>query len=424
MNAQIPHVVIVGGGFGGLEAAKALANAPVRITLIDAHNHHLFQPLLYQVATAALSAPDIAAPIRRILRAQKNVTVLLDRVSAVELDTRRLHLTGGPLHYDHLILAAGAINNYFGNNAWAKHAPGLKTLTDALDIRRRILLAFEAAEKEPDPAKRAEWLTFAVIGGGPTGVELAGSIAEIARNTLARDFRNFDPRKTRVVLIEGGDRVLTSFTAQSSEAAAEQLRALGVEIRFNARVTNIDETGVSFGDDKLIARTVLWGAGVRGAPLAETMGVPLDRAGRVLVEPDLSVPGHPEVSVVGDLAAAKQADGSFVPGVAQGAMQGGDLAAKNLLSRLAGRPTEAFVYNDKGSMATIGRKAAVAEIGALKLRGVLAWAMWLFIHILFLVGFRNRIAVLTEWAWAYFSYHRSARVIVSRSIEAPTSTLG
>ena len=424
MNAQIPHVVIVGGGFGGLEAAKALAKAPVRITLIDAHNHHLFQPLLYQVATAALAAPDIAAPIRRILRAQKNVTVLLDRVSAVELGTRRLHLTGGPLQYDHLILAAGAINNYFGNNAWAKHAPGLKTLTDALDIRRRILLAFEAAEKEPDAAKRAEWLTFAVIGGGPTGVELAGSIAEIARNTLARDFRNFDPRKTRVVLIEGGDRVLTSFTAQSSEAAAEQLRRLGVEIRFNARVTNIDETGVSFGADKLIARTVLWGAGVRGAPLAETLGVPLDRAGRVLVEPDLSVPGHPEVTVVGDLAAAKQADGSFVPGVAQGAMQGGDLAAKNLLHRLAGRPTEVFVYNDKGSMATIGRKAAVAEIGALKLRGFLAWAMWLFIHILFLVGFRNRIAVLSEWAWAYISYQRSARVIVSRSIEAPTSTLG
>jgi NADH dehydrogenase len=286
------------------------------------------------------------------------------------------------------------------------------------------LHAVQAAEKEPDAAKRAEWLTFAVIGGGPTGVELAGSIAEIAQNTLARDFRNFDPRKTRVVLVEGGDRVLNSFAPQSSEAAAEQLRALGVEIRFNARVTNIDETGVSFGDDKLIARTVLWGAGVRGAPLAETLGVPLDRAGRVLVEPDLSVPGHPEVTVVGDLAAAKQADGSFVPGVAQGALQGGDLAAKNLLSRLAGRPTEVFVYNDKGSMATIGRKAAVAEVGALKLRGVLAWAMWLFIHILFLVGFRNRIAVLSEWAWAYFSYQRSARVIVSRSIEAPTSTLG
>jgi NADH:ubiquinone reductase (H+-translocating) len=424
MSAQIPHVVIVGGGFGGLEAAKALADAPVRVTLIDAHNHHLFQPLLYQVATAALAAPDIAAPIRRILRSQKNVTVLLDRVSAVDLNARRLHLTGGPLDYDHLILAAGAVNNYFGNNAWAKHAPGLKTLTDALDIRRRILLAFEAAEKEPDPARRAEWLTFAVIGGGPTGVELAGSIAEIARNTLARDFRNFDPRTTRVVLIEGGDRVLTSFTAQSSEAAAEQLRRLGVELRFNARVTNIDETGVSFGADKLIARTVLWGAGVRGAPLAETLGVPLDRAGRVLVEADLSLPGHPEVSVVGDLAAAKQADGSFVPGVAQGAMQGGALAAKNLLHRLAGRPTEPFVYNDKGSMATIGRKAAVAEIGALKLRGLPAWAMWLFIHILFLVGFRNRIAVLSEWAWAYVSYQRSARVIVSRSIEAPTSTLG
>lgn len=424
MSAKIPHVVIVGGGFGGLEAAKALADAPVRVTLIDAHNHHLFQPLLYQVATAALAAPDIAAPIRRILRSQKNVTVLLDRVSAVELSAKRLHLTGGPLDYDHLILAAGAINNYFGNNAWAKHAPGLKTLTDALDIRRRILLAFEAAEKEPDPARRAEWLTFAVIGGGPTGVELAGSIAEIARNTLARDFRNFDPRKTRVVLIEGGDRVLTSFTAQSSEAAAEQLRRLGVELRFNARVTDIDETGVSFGGDKLIARTVLWGAGVRGSPLAETLGVPLDRAGRVLVEADLSVPGHPEVAVVGDLAAAKQADGSFVPGVAQGAMQGGALAAKNLLRRLAGQATEAFVYNDKGSMATIGRKAAVAEIGKLKLRGFLAWAMWLFIHILFLVGFRNRIAVLSEWAWAYVSYQRSARVIVSRSIEAPTSTLG
>jgi len=409
-----PQIVIVGAGFGGLRAAQRLRHAKARVTVLDRRNHHLFQPLLYQVATAGLNPSDIAAPIRRILRRQANTTVLLAEVTGIDLAARQVKLAEGEVAYDFLILAAGATDNYFGHDAWAPHAPGLKSLDDAVEIRTRVLLAFEAAERAADDAERAQWLTFVVIGGGPTGVELAGALSEIARHTLARDFRRFDPRQARVVLLEGGPRVLGAYSEASSASAQRQLERLGVTVRTGAMVADIDATGVRVGDERITARTVLWAAGVRAVPLAQTLGVPLDRAGRVLVERDLSVPGHPSSFVIGDLCAFAQSDGKPVPGVAPAAMQEGDHAAANVLRLLDGDPTEAFVYRDKGSLATIGRAAAVAEIGWFRLSGLLAWLAWLGIHIFFLIGFRNRALVLFEWSWAYLTYQRGARLITER----------
>jgi NADH:quinone reductase (non-electrogenic) len=409
--AELPHVVIVGGGFGGLYAAKELGRAPVRVTLVDRRNHHVFQPLLYQVATAALNPSDIASPIRAVLRRQANTTVLLAEVSAIDLAGRRVVLRDGELRYDWLILATGATHSYFGHDEWSTLAPGLKTIEDALEIRRRVLFAFEAAEREDDPAARKAWLTFAVVGAGATGVEVAGALAEIARHTVARDFRRVDTRATRVVLLEGGPRVLPAYPEDLSAKAEKQLRKLGVEVYTNTQVTGIDGSGVALrAGERIDARTTLWAAGVTASPLGRTLGVECDRAGRVKVTPRLTVPGHDEVFVVGDLAALEE-NGKLIPGVAGAAVQGGRHAARQIERSLIGEPIEAFRYVDKGSLATIGRKAAVADFGRVKLSGFLAWAAWLFIHILLLIGFRNRVLVFIEWAWAYFTYQRGARLI-------------
>lgn len=405
------HVVILGGGFAGLAAARALARAPVRITLIDRRNHHLFQPLLYQVATAALSAPDIAAPIRRVLRRQRNATVLMAEVTAIDVARRRVLLDDGEVGYDFLIVATGAVTSYFGHDEWAPHARGLKTIGDALEIRRRVLTAYEAAERETDPLRRAEWLTFVVIGGGPTGVEMAGALAEIARLTLAPDFRTFAPESARVVLLEGTDRVLPAFPPGLSRAAERDLARLGVEVRTGTRVNAIDDRGVELGAERVAARTVVWAAGVAASPLARSLGVPLDRMGRVRVAPDLSIDGHPEVFVIGDLAAIPHGDGT-VPGLAPAALQAGRHAARCIRRDLASRPRAAFRYRDKGALATIGRRAAVADFGRLRFRGSVAWVLWLVVHILFLIGFRNRFVVMLEWSIAYWTRQRSARVIV------------
>ena len=411
-GSTLPHVVVVGGGFAGLWATRALARDPVRITLVDRSNHHLFQPLLYQVATAGLSAPDIAAPLRHILRRQRNVEVRLAGVDAVEAGAGRLRLDdGGTLAYDWLVLATGATHAYFGNDQWAAHAPGLKTLDDALGIRRRVLLAFERAEAEGDPAKRAAWLDFAIIGGGPTGVELAGTLAEIARHTLREEFRSIDPASARVRLVEAGPRVLSSFPEDLSARARRQLERLGVEVLTGTPVTAIDAEGYRLGDRFVPSRTVLWAAGVAASPLARTLGVALDRAGRVEVAPDLSVPGHERVFVAGDLAAIARDDGRPVPGVAPAAKQMGRHVAAAIRARLAGRPPPAFRYRDWGNLATIGRMAAVVHFGRLKLSGLLAWWFWLLVHILFLIGFRNRVVVMLNWTWAYWSYQRAARII-------------
>ena len=411
-DAPPPHVVIVGGGFGGLWAARALASAPVRITLVDRCNHHLFQPLLYQVATAGLSAPDIAAPLRHILRGQRNVTVLMDEVQSVDAAARRVQLVqGGTLDFDYLLLAPGARHAYFGHDDWAEHAPGLKTLDDALGIRRQLLTAFERAEAEADPVKRAAWLSFVIVGGGPTGVELAGTLAEIAKHTLRREFRRIDPTQARIVLAEAGPRVLSSFPEALSEAARRHLQRLGVEVRTGEAITRIDEEGVEFGAARLPARTVLWAAGVAASPLGRSLGVPLDRAGRVLVQSDLSVPGHAEVFVAGDLAALAQ-DGKPVPGVAPAAKQMGAHVGRAIRARLRGNPVPAFRYREDGTLATHGRMAAVADLHGIKLSGVLAWWFWLGAHVFFLIGFRNRIVVLLEWFRSYWTYQRSARIIV------------
>ncbi|MDC8013687.1 NAD(P)/FAD-dependent oxidoreductase [Tahibacter soli] len=409
---KVPHVVIVGGGFGGLWAARGLAGAPVRVTLIDRCNHHLFQPLLYQVATAGLSSPDIAAPLRHILRRQANVTVLMDEVEHVDADGKAVALAhGGRLDYDWLVLATGARHAYFGRDEWAEHAPGLKTLDDALAIRRRILAAFERAEAENDAAARRAWLTFVVIGGGPTGVELAGTLAEIARHTLRREFRNADPSHARVMLVEAGPRILSALPESLSAKAQRQLEKLGVEVQTGRAVTAIDATGVELGGERIATRTALWAAGVAASPLGRELGVAVDRAGRVAVAPDLSVPGHGEIFVVGDLASVAS-DGKPVPGVAPAAKQMGAHAARAIRARLAGRDTTAFRYADAGSLATIGRMAAVADLGRIKLSGLAAWWFWLFIHIFFLIGFRSRLIVLINWAWSYWTYQRHARIIV------------
>jgi NADH dehydrogenase len=413
MNAapsQRLRVVILGGGFGGLEAAKALRRAPVDITVVDRRNHHLFQPLLYQVATAALNPSNIAAPIRRVLRGQENVEVVLGEAVSIDVPGRRVVLADGEVPYDRLIVATGATHAYFGHDDWAAHAPGLKTVEDATAIRRRVLLAFEAAEREDDPMRRKAWLNFVIVGAGPTGVEMAGALAEISRHVLSRDFRHFDTRDARVLLVEAGPRVLAAFPEDLSKKALDQLVRLGVEVKLGAAVTAIDGAGVSLGEERIASHTVIWAAGVAGSPLARTLGAPLDRAGRVLVEPDLSIPGHPEVFVVGDLASA-QHDGKLVPGVAPAAMQGGRYAARRIIDGLKGRATKPFRYVDKGMLATIGRASAVGEIGSLHLSGLPAWLAWLLIHIFFLIGFRNRFFVLGEWGWIYFTYERGARLI-------------
>ena len=412
LRKEEPHVVILGGGFGGLATARALRRAPVRVTLVDRSNHHLFQPLLYQVATAGLSGTDIASPIRHLLRKQRNTTVLMAEVSEIDVERRRVKLEdGGQLAYDYLVVATGMTHAYFGHDEWAEHAPGLKTLGEALDLRARILSAFERAEREPDSAKRRELTTFAVIGAGPTGVELAGALAEIAGRTLARDFRHYDPTTTRVVLIEAGPRVLPTFAPELSENARAELERLGVEVRLGSPVTSLEEGVVHLGEEVVRASTILWAAGVRASPLTASLGAPLDRSGRVMVEDDLTVPGRPEIFVLGDLV-AKEQDGAKLPGVAQLALQSGRYAADAIVRTVRGERREPFHYRDKGSMATIGRAKAIAEIGRFKVTGFVAWVLWLFIHVMFLVEFRNRVAVLMEWAYAYLTWARSSRVII------------
>ena len=405
------QVVIVGGGFAGLYAARGLRGVPVEITLVDRHNYHLFQPLLYQVATAGLNPSDIAAPIRGILRRQRNVRVILGDAASIEPAQKLVRLTDGELRYDYLVVATGATHSYFAHPEWEKDAPGLKSIDDALEIRRRVLLAFEAAERETDPDKQAAWLTFVVVGAGPTGVELAGALSEIARQTMIRDFRRIDSGSARVLLIEGKDRVLPTYPPKLSKKARQQLASLHVEVMTDAIVSDLNAESVSIGEKRIATRTVLWAAGVQGSPLAASLGVPLDRAGRVLVEPDLTIPGHRDVFVIGDLAAAKQADGSFVPGVAPAAIQAGQHTAENIRRAVENQPLRRFRYRDKGSLATIGRAAAVADFGKVKLSGFIAWFAWLVIHVFFLIGFRRRFLVITQWAWAYLTYQRGARLI-------------
>ncbi|MDM0104163.1 NAD(P)/FAD-dependent oxidoreductase [Variovorax sp. J22R24] len=430
-----PHIVIVGCGFGGLEAARKLQRSEVDITVVDKTNHHLFQPLLYQVATAGLAAPSIAAPVRLLFRRQPNVTTLLGEVTQIDPAAREVHLANGSrLAWDHLILAAGATHSYFGHDDWARTAPGLKTLADAFEIRRRILMSFEAAEIEADPARRRALLTFAVIGAGPTGVEMAGTLAEIARHTLEGEFRHIDPGSAEVLLIEGGPRVLQAMPESLSQRAQDQLQKLGVQVRLNAKVTSVDATGLQVespfsdggagvGSHRIECNCVIWAAGVAASPLgrllASATGVETDRAGRVKVLPDLSVPGHPDISVVGDLAAALShrpgREPKPVPGVSPGAKQMGRAAAANILRRIAAQPTEPFRYRDYGNLATIGRNSAVVDLGTpfgpLRFSGRMAWLFWLFAHAYFLIGFRNRTVVLMDWASAYWSFQRHARVV-------------
>jgi len=410
-----PHVVILGGGFGGLAAARALAHARVRISLIDRRNHHLFQPLLYQVGTAGLSAPSIAAPLRHILRKQANITTLLDEVIGVDAAAQRVRLSQGEIGYDYLIVATGATHAYFGHDDWAPFAPGLKTLDDAFTIRRRVLLAFEHAEREDDPATRQAWLNFVIVGAGATGVELAGALAEIARHTLPREFRRSDPRQANILLVEAGPRVLPAFDEDLSAKAKKQLERLGVQVRTGEAVSAIDALGVKLGDRHIAARTVVWAAGVSASPVGAMLGAPTDRAGRVQVEPDLSLPGHPNVFIVGDLAAIAQPNGKPVPGVAPAAKQMGNHAARSVRARLDSQSSPLpFRYRDDGSLATIGRMAGVAQFGRIKISGILAWWIWLVAHVYFLIGFRNRLVVLMDWAMAYWTYERAARIVVGQ----------
>lgn len=409
--AELPHVVIVGGGFGGLYAARALGRAPIRLTIVDRRNHHVFQPLLYQVAMAALSPGDIASPIRWILRRQRNAEVVLADVRAVDRARQVLVLADGEMRYDYLIVASGATHAYFGHDEWRPIAPGLKTLEDALDIRRRVLLAFERAERETDPARRASLLTFVVIGGGPTGVEMAGALAEISRQSLVRDFRHIDPSSAKILLLEAGPSVLSTFPEPLRESARKDLVRLGVDVRTGKPVTQVAAGHVEIGGESVYAETIIWAAGVAASPLGTTLGVPLDRAGRVRVEPDLTVPGSRNVFVIGDLASLDGPDGRPLPGVAQVAIQMGRHAARNVLRGIEQQPYRPFVYTDLGNMATIGRASAVADFGWLRLHGYPGWLAWLFVHILNLIGFRNRLVVLVQWAWSYFSYQRAIRLI-------------
>jgi NADH dehydrogenase len=406
-------VVVIGGGFGGLAAVKILRHQPLRVTLLDRHNYHLFQPLLYQVATATLSPGDIASPIRWIFRHAANVRVLLAEATAIDVAAREVRLDEGtPVRYDYLIVATGSSHSYFGHDKWAHHASGLKTLEDALQIRRRILLAFERAEHETDPARRQELLTFVLVGGGPTGVELAGTLAEIARQTLRDEFRSIDTRRARIVLVEAGETILPSFPPKLRNAARTSLERLGVEVLERTTVTAVDERGVMLSTtDRLSSGTVLWAAGVTASPLVRSLGVPLDRAGRAIVEPDLSIPGHPDVFVVGDAAAFHHQGGTPLPGVAQVAIQQAAHAARTIVNRQRGMASTPFVFSDKGSMAIVGRRSGLTDLGWIAFSGTLGWLAWLFLHIFMLIGFRNRLVVLLQWSVAYFTYQRSVRLI-------------
>jgi len=414
--AEMKRVVVIGGGFAGLWAVRKLRRAPVSITLIDRSNHHLFQPLLYQVATAGLAAPSIAAPLRHILRDQRNATVIMGEVQRINAATRTVALIDREIPYDYLLVASGSTHAYFGRDQWEKYAPGLKTLDDAFLIRRRVLSAFERAETTTSEAERTACLTFAVIGAGPTGAELAGTLAEIARHTLAKDFRHIDSRKARILLIEAGPRVLATFTEQLSDKARQQLARLGVEVHTGKPVTDIGDGYFVFGEQRIAAGTILWAAGVAASPLGKQFGAELDRAGRVRVLPDLSLPAHPEIFVAGDLASLEQG-GKPVPGVAPAAKQMGAQAARNILARLAGRASTPFHYTDFGALATIGRHSAIAQLPNLRFSGALAWWFWLVLHIYFLIGFRSRLIVLINWAWAYFTYARGARIILGSERE-------
>ena len=406
-----PRIIVVGGGFAGLSAVHALRHAAADVLLIDRFNHHTFQPLLYQVATAGLAAPSIAAPLRHILRAQRNATVLLGAARGIDIAGKSVEVDGVSHPYDFLIVATGSTHAYFGHDEWARFAPGLKTLDDALSIRARILTAFERAEATIDPAEQMEWLTFLIVGAGATGVELAGTLAEIARHTLKREFRRIDPAAAKVLLVEAGPRVLPAFPSSLSAKAQRQLERLGVLVRTGHAVTGVDGEGVWIGEERIAARTVLWAAGVAASPLGAALGVPVDRAGRVRVTAGLSIPGHPEVFVIGDLAAVPEETGP-VPAIAPAAKQMGRYAATAILAGLSGRRAGAFRYRHFGSLATIGRMAAVVDFGRIRLSGLLAWWIWLTAHIYFLIGFRNRLVVLIDWAEAYWSYRRAARIII------------
>jgi len=415
MRTDRPRIVIIGGGFGGLKAAESLARLPVSITLVDRRNHHTFQPLLYQVATAGLSPAEIAAPIREILARHGNIEVLLGEVYGFDLDRRIVRLHGFDLSYDYFVVAAGASHAYFGHDEWENFAPGLKTIEDALEIRRRVLLAFELAERQAATTGHHEPLSFVIVGAGPTGVELAGTLAEISRRSLRDEFRNINPSQTRIILLEAGPSVLASYPQDLRESARRQLERLGVEVRLNSAVTDVKSGEIQIGSELLPATLVVWAAGVSASPLGRELGSPTYRNGRVLVEADLTLPGHPQVFVIGDLASLKQAEGTLLPGVAPVAMQQGRWVAKQIAADMAGEPRKPFHYLDKGSLATIGRAAAVANFGKVHISGLLAWLSWLFIHILFLVGFRNRIIVMIQWAWSYFTYDRGARLITGTS---------
>lgn len=416
--SDMPKVVIIGGGFGGLWAARALANKPVEVTLIDRKNHHVFQPLLYQVATAVLSPGEIASPIRRILHKYKNIEVILGEAIGFDKENNRVVLADGfEIGYDYLVIAAGARHSYFKNDDWETHAPGLKTIEDALEIRRRVLLAFELAERESYLNGVQKQLNFVVVGGGPTGVEIAGAIAGIARQALANDFMVIDTRKASVMLFEGSDRVLGTFHKDLSASAKTQLESTGVDVHLNSFVTDIDSGRVKVGDNWIECDVVVWATGVAASPLGKALGFETDNAGRVLVEPDLTVPGFKNIFVIGDMATLKMENGEMVPGVSPAAMQMGTLTAKNILGGLKGEPHQAFRYVDKGTMATIGRSKAIADVQGLHFTGFIAWLMWLFLHVFFLIGFRNRIYVMMEWFWAYLSRERSARLITGDADE-------
>ncbi len=407
-----PHVLILGGGFGGLYAARALKDAPVRVTLVDRRNHHLFQPMLYQVATAGLNPSDIASPIRSILRHSRNTEVQLAEARTIDVSARRVGFTDGSvLGYDYLIVATGARHSYFGHDEWEPLAPGLKSLEDALEIRRRVLLAFEKAEREPDPRRRHGFLTFVIVGGGPTGVEMAGAVAEIRRYALRRDFRHIDPGEATVMLLEGGSRLLPSYPPSLSDEAKHELRRLGVEVRTDTLVTDIRPGSVAAAGWIIPTETVIWAAGNTASPVLRELGTPLDSAGRAIVEPDCTIPGHPEVFVLGDAAAFAHQGGGTLPGVSPVAIQMGEYAARAIIGDLAGRPRRPFQYWDKGQLAVIGRGQAVADIWRLHFGGLIAWLVWIFVHIFFLIGFRNRVIVLFEWALSYATYSRGARLI-------------
>jgi len=406
-----PRVVVLGAGFGGLTAARRIARLPVQVTLVDRKNHHTFQPLLYQVATAGLSPGEIAAPIRWIVRTRPNIEVLLEEARDFHLGKRKIITDSGEISYNYLVVATGATHAYFGHPDWEPWAPGLKTVEDAIEIRRRVLLAFELAERQAVSGEGQMMLSFVVVGGGPTGVELAGTLAEISRHVLAHEFRKIDPKMTRIVLLEAGTRILPAYSADLSAKAQQQLERLGVEVHTSQAVTRIEPGAVWMGETRMPAQVVLWAAGVAASPLGRKLGVPVDRAGRVLVEPDLSVPGHPEVFVSGDLAALKDENGNWLPGVAQVAIQQGEWAAKMIGRDFEHQPRRSFHYHDKGSLATIGRAAAIAQIGKWHLSGYPAWLIWLFVHIVSLIGFRNRLIVMVQWAWAYVTYERGARLI-------------